>query len=101
MCRFVPPPQRNKKLLLGCSLPGPPPHPSRMPKVMLKISSPSTAPKMNTQIHRSRNAAGFTLVEILVSMAVLGLMMVGVAQMMNSAINATTGGYKHMDADTQ
>jgi len=40
-------------------------------------------------------------VEILVSFTILGLIMVGVAQMMNSALNATLGGYKHMDADTQ
>ena len=46
-------------------------------------------------------ASGFTLVEILVSISVLGLMMIGVAQMLNSAMSATLGGYKHMDADTQ
>jgi len=40
-------------------------------------------------------------VEILVSFTVLGLIMVGVAQMMNSALSATIGSYKHMDADTQ
>ncbi len=39
--------------------------------------------------------------EVLVSITVLGLMMVGVAQMLNSAISATLGSYKHMDADTQ
>lgn len=48
-----------------------------------------------------RAASGFTLVEILVSISVLGLMMIGVAQMLNSAMSATLGGYKHMDADTQ
>jgi prepilin-type N-terminal cleavage/methylation domain-containing protein len=57
---------------------------------------------MNPHLHPSRKAkGGFTLVEILVSMVVLGLMMVGVAQMMNSALSASLGGYKHMDADTQ
>jgi len=57
---------------------------------------------MNPLIPRSRNKTdGFTLVEVMVSIAVLGLMMVGVAQMMNGAISATLGGYKHMDADTQ
>ena len=35
------------------------------------------------------------------SIAVLGLMMVGVAQLMGGAMSATLGGYKHMDADTQ
>jgi len=57
---------------------------------------------MNPLIPRSRNTTGgFTLVEILVSITILGLIMVGVAQMMNSAMSATMGGYKHMDADTQ
>jgi Tfp pilus assembly protein PilV len=45
--------------------------------------------------------AGFTLVEILVSFTILGLIMVGVAQMMNCALSATLGSYKHMDADTE
>ena len=48
-----------------------------------------------------KNTGGFTLIELLVSFTVLGLIMVGVAQMMSSALNATLGGYKHMDADTQ
>src|SRR5271155_615115 len=57
---------------------------------------------MNPPIARSKKmTGGFTLIEVLVSIAVLGLMMVGVAQMMNSALSATLGGYKHMDADTQ
>src|SRR5271170_2845008 len=57
---------------------------------------------MKPRLHSSRNTkGGFTLVEILVSFTVLGLIMVGVAQMMNSALSATIGSYKHMDADTQ
>jgi prepilin-type N-terminal cleavage/methylation domain-containing protein len=57
---------------------------------------------MNMRISPSRNnSGGFTLIEVLVSMTVLGLMMVGVAQMMNSAMSATLGSYKHMDADTE
>jgi type II secretory pathway pseudopilin PulG len=57
---------------------------------------------MNPRRFRSQSSAGgFTLVEIVVSIAVLGLMMIGVAQVMNSAIGTTIGGYKHMDADTQ
>jgi Tfp pilus assembly protein PilV len=57
---------------------------------------------MNSPLHRSKKTSGgFTLIEILVSFTVLGLIMVGVAQMMNSALSATIGGYKHMDADTQ
>jgi len=49
----------------------------------------------------SRHAAGFTLVEILVSLAVLGLMMIGVAQILNGTMSTAIGAYKHMDADTQ
>ncbi len=57
---------------------------------------------MNPYVPRSSKAVGgFTLIEILVSVTILGLIMVGVTQMMNSAISAATGGYKHMDADTQ
>jgi Tfp pilus assembly protein PilV len=57
---------------------------------------------MKPSFHSSRKIrGGFTLVEILVSFTVLGLIMVGVAQMMNSALSATIGSYKHMDADTQ
>ena len=57
---------------------------------------------MNPPLLSSRKSSGgFTLVEILVSFTVLGLIMIGVAQMMNSALSATLGGYKHLDADTQ
>ena len=57
---------------------------------------------MHPQILSSKkSSSGFTLIEILVSFTVLGLITLGVAQMMNSALNATLNGYKHMDADTQ
>ncbi len=57
---------------------------------------------MNASTYRpQRTRSGFTLIEVLVSITVLGLIMVGVSQMMNGAINATLGGYKHLDADTQ
>jgi prepilin-type N-terminal cleavage/methylation domain-containing protein len=56
---------------------------------------------MNSLSSRSRGAAGFTLIEIIVSIAVLGLMMVGVAQVLSSTLSTTSYGYKHMDADTQ
>jgi prepilin-type N-terminal cleavage/methylation domain-containing protein len=49
----------------------------------------------------SRRTAGFTLVEILVSLAVLGLMMLGVAQILNGTLITSLGAYKHMDADTE
>jgi prepilin-type N-terminal cleavage/methylation domain-containing protein len=56
---------------------------------------------MKRQFRLQRTASAFTLVEVLVSITILGLMMAGVAQLMNSAMTATIGGYKHMDADTQ
>jgi prepilin-type N-terminal cleavage/methylation domain-containing protein len=56
---------------------------------------------MNSLPSKSRRAAGFTLVEILVSIAVLGLMMVGVAQILSGTLSTSLGAYKHMDADTQ
>jgi prepilin-type N-terminal cleavage/methylation domain-containing protein len=55
----------------------------------------------NRMLKRPNATGGFTLVEVLVSITVLGLMMVGVAQMLNSAMTATLGSYKHIDADTQ
>jgi prepilin-type N-terminal cleavage/methylation domain-containing protein len=56
---------------------------------------------MKSPSSSSRGAAGFTLVEILVSLAVLGLMMLGVAQILNGTLSTSLGAYKHMDADTQ
>ncbi len=44
---------------------------------------------------------GFTLVELMVSMTVLVLMLLSLTQVMNGALKATTGSFKHMDADTQ
>jgi type II secretory pathway pseudopilin PulG len=45
--------------------------------------------------------AAFTLVELLVSMSVLALLVILVAQLMNSATTTTTQGNKHMEADAQ
>ena len=56
---------------------------------------------MKSFASRSRCAAGFTLVEVLVSLVVLGLMMLGVAQILNGTLITSLGAYKHMDADTQ
>ena len=44
---------------------------------------------------------GFTILELLVSMAVLALLVVLVAQLTNSAALTITGSRKHMDADSQ
>lgn len=52
--------------------------------------------------HRhSCNQAGFTLVELLVSMGVLALLLAMVAQVVSSTTTITTGSRKHMDADGQ
>ena len=56
---------------------------------------------MKTPRFASRSSAGFTLVELTVSMTVLALMMLSMAQVMTGALKATTGSFKHMDADTQ
>jgi prepilin-type N-terminal cleavage/methylation domain-containing protein len=57
---------------------------------------------MNPHHPRLRSASSaFTLVEMLVSIAVLGIMMLGVVQIMNSAMNAASYGGKNLDADTQ
>lgn len=55
----------------------------------------------NRQITKSPNSPAFTLVELLVSMAVLALMMVLISQLFNSAMVVTGPGNKHMDADAQ
>ncbi|MBA3542884.1 MAG: prepilin-type N-terminal cleavage/methylation domain-containing protein [Chthoniobacterales bacterium] len=44
---------------------------------------------------------GFTLAEMLVSLAVLALLVVLIAQLMSSATVATTQGGKRMDSDYQ
>lgn len=54
----------------------------------------------SSQITR-RSHSGFTLVELLVSMAVLTLLIVLVSQLFTSATKVTTAGNKHMDADGQ
>lgn len=49
----------------------------------------------------ARRRAAFTLVELLVAMAVLGLLIALVAQMVGGATLAITGGHKGMDADAE
>src|SRR5437773_4069248 len=46
-------------------------------------------------------SCGFTLAEMLVSIAVLALVVVFVAQLVNSAATISTLGHKRMDADSQ
>ena len=55
----------------------------------------------NERIIQHKSATGFTLVELLVSIAVLSLIMLCVSQLMNSTVAVTLGSFKHMDADTQ
>ena len=50
---------------------------------------------------RLRGVGGFTLAEMLVSIAVLALVVVFVAQLVNSAATISTLGHKRMDADSQ
>ncbi len=56
---------------------------------------------MKRDLRNGRTTAGFTLVEVLVALTVLGLMVLALSQMMGAVITATTGGFKHMDSDTQ
>lgn len=50
---------------------------------------------------RDAGHCGFTLIELLISMAILGLVLVLVAQLINSASQVTTTGNKRSDADSQ
>ena len=50
---------------------------------------------------RSTSRVAFTLVELLVAMAVLALLVILVARLLNSATLTTTGSRKQMDADSQ
>src|SRR5436190_22563654 len=49
----------------------------------------------------AKRAAGFTLAELLISVAVLVLLMLLFTQLFNSAATVTTLGHKQMDADSQ
>jgi len=56
---------------------------------------------MNRTLLHRKGGAGFTLVEMLVSVAVLVLIMTFIAQMMNSTSISTTLSGKHLDADAE
>ncbi len=54
-----------------------------------------------TEITRQRQGDAFTLVELLISFGVLALLILLVAQLMNSATAITRTGNKHIDTDTE
>ncbi len=56
---------------------------------------------MSASVHPLRESRGFTLVEMLVAMAVLALIVVLVLQMVNSPADTTTGSRKRIDADAE
>ncbi len=56
---------------------------------------------MTPKIQSVRLGKGFTLVELLVSMAVLALLLMMISHMVNSATVLTTGSRSRMDADSQ
>jgi prepilin-type N-terminal cleavage/methylation domain-containing protein len=59
---------------------------------------------MNFRFHRSigkTSSGAFTLVEMMVSMAVLALLMAMISQLLNSATSISTQSNKHMDGDAQ
>jgi len=53
------------------------------------------------RIQRRVTAHAFTLIEMLVAVTVFALLLVGLSQLMSGAMLATTGGFRHMNADTQ
>ncbi|MEZ0295266.1 MAG: hypothetical protein ACAI35_02295 [Candidatus Methylacidiphilales bacterium] len=55
----------------------------------------------NTTAPRASGFAAFSLLELLVSMAVLALLMLLISRLLSSALTATGMGNKHMDADAQ
>jgi prepilin-type N-terminal cleavage/methylation domain-containing protein len=57
--------------------------------------------KRLSKIVMQRACRGFTLVELLVSITVVALLVLLVAQLMNSATAITRTGHKHIDTDTQ
>lgn len=61
----------------------------------------SSASRFEESMCRLPGIGGFTLVEILVSVAVLAILVVMVAQLTSSATTTTTTGRKRMDADGQ
>lgn len=58
-------------------------------------------PELTMKIKASSVSSAFTLVELLVAMAVLGLLMVLFVQLINSTSTVVAAGGKRMDADSQ
>lgn len=56
---------------------------------------------MSTHRQARSGLKGFTLIEVLVAMAVLALLLVLVTQLLNSASRAIGGAGKHLDSDTE
>ncbi len=71
----------------------------RVPLLELRLSGEIHAASSGTRAWSAW--AGFTILELLVSMAVLALLVVMVAQLTGGATATITGTRKHMDADTQ
>jgi prepilin-type N-terminal cleavage/methylation domain-containing protein len=69
----------------------------------LPAAIPSSAQATPLLLHsaRFRRRAGFTLVELLVTVGVLGLLVLLFTQLLNSAATIMTLGHKQMDADSQ
>ena len=78
-------------------------HKSILVATALPAAIPSSAQATPLSLHcaRFRRRAGFTLVELLVTVGVLGLLVLLFTQLLNSAATITTLGHKQMDADSQ
>src|SRR6267378_7406124 len=78
-------------------------HKSILVATALPAAIPSSAQATPLSLHcgRFRRRAGFTLVELLVTVGVLGLLVLLATQLLNSAATITTLGNTQMDADSQ